>query len=83
MRAINDTVVIKEIKEAHKVSGLDLYAENNQIRYNVGEVITASPNTVLEIGDKVYYDAIAGSVLRFEGKKFLILKERDIAIISE
>lgn len=83
MKAINDTVVIQEVKDAHDASGLELYATNNTIRYNKGVVITASPNTVLSKGDKIYYDAVAGSVLRHEGKKMLVLRERDIAIIDD
>lgn len=83
MKAINDTVVIKTIKEEHEVAGLQLRASNNQIRYNYGEVITASPNTVLKTGDRVYYDSVTGNELRHNGKKYLVLRERDIAIIDE
>lgn len=83
MKAINDTVVIREVKDAHDASGMELYANNNTIRYNKGVVITASPNTVLSEGDKVYYDAVAGSVLRHDGDKLLVLRERDIALIDD
>lgn len=83
MRAINDFIVIKTISSTHEVGGIEYSTENNQIRYNYGEVLNASPNTVLKEGDKVYYDAIAGSELRHEGKKLLILRERDIAMIDE
>ena len=83
MRAINDTVVVVTLKDTHESNGLQLRAENNSIRYNYGEVITASPNTVLKTGDKVYYDSGAGSQLRHEGEKYLVLRERDIAIIDE
>ena len=58
MKAINDTVVIKALKESHEVAGgLELHSHNNAIRYNYGEVITASEHTVLKAGDKVYYDS--------------------------
>lgn len=83
MRAINDTVVVEVSKTEHDASGLQLSTANNTIRYNKGTVITAAPNTVLAAGDSVYYDAIAGSILRHEGKKLLVLRERDIAIIDE
>lgn len=83
MKAINDTVVIKTLKESHESNGLELYSKNNQIRYNYGEVITASPNTVLKTGDKVYYDSVSGSELRHDGAKYLVLRERDIALIDE
>lgn len=83
MKAINDAVVIKVLNESHTIGGIDYGSKNNGIRYNYGEVVTASPNTVLNAGDKVYYDSVAGSDLRHEGKKFLVLRERDIAIIDE
>ena len=83
MRAVNDAVVIETIQDTHDVGGLDLRADGNQIRYNYGLVITASPNTVLKEGDKVYYDSVAGSKLRIEGKQYLVLRERDIALIDD
>ena len=83
MKAINDTVVVKILRETHEAGGLQLHSSNNDVRYNLGEVITASPNTVLEDGDHVYYDGAAGSVLRHNGKKFLILRERDIRMIVD
>ena len=82
-KAINDAVVVKTTKETHEVGGLITRAENNSIRYNLGEVIAASPKTVLVVGDRVYYDSVAGSVLRHEGDKYLVLKERDIALILD
>lgn len=84
LRAINDTVVVKTLKEEHEdANGLILRAKSNSIRYNYGEVVTASPNTVLKVGDKVYYDSVSGNILRHEGEKFLILKERDISLIVD
>lgn len=83
MKPINDFLVIKVLKVSHESGGLELYSENNKIRYNYGEVVDASTNTVLKAGDKVYYDAIAGSELRHDGERFLVLKERDIALIDE
>lgn len=84
MKAINDTVVIKVLKNSHETeSGLELYSSNNGIRYNYGEVITASEHTVLKAGDRVYYDSVAGSPLRHEEEKYLVLRERDISIIDE
>lgn len=84
IKAINDCVVVKKLKDQHEVAGgIELHASNNSIRYNFGEVVTASPNTVLKVGDKVYYDSVAGSNLRHEGEKFLVLRERDISIIAE
>ena len=84
MRPINDTVVVKKIKDHHETeSGVELYSGNNSVRYNYGVVVSASDKTLLKSGDKVYYDSIAGSVLRHEGDKLLVLQERDIAIIDE
>lgn len=84
MKAINDTVVIKVLKNSHETeSGLELYSSNNGIRYNYGEVITASEHTVLKEGDRVYYDSVSGSKFLHNGEKLLVLRERDIAIIDD
>ena len=66
MKAINDTVVIKVLKTSHETDhGLELYSDNNGIRYNYGVVVTASEHTVLNSGDKVYYDSVSGSKLLY------------------
>ena len=83
MKAINDTVVVKILRESHDANGLQLHSSNNDIRYNLGEVIAASPNTVLEDGEHVYYDSAAGGVLRHNGEKFLLLREKDIRMVVD
>lgn len=83
MKPINDYIILETLKESHTTGGLELHSKNNQIRYNYGKVVNASDRTVLKSGDKVYYDGIAGSELRHDGKKYLILRERDIALIDE
>ncbi len=84
MKPINDTVVVKKLKDSHTTeSGLDLYSDNNGIRFNYGEVIASSEQNVVKTGDKVYYDSVAGSKLMHEGDKFLVLRQRDIAIIDD
>ena len=84
MKAINDTVVLKELKASHETdSGLELYSSNNGIRYNYGEVIASSELNVVKAGDKVYYDSVSGSKLIYDGKQLLVLRERDIAIIDD
>ena len=84
MKPINDCLVLKKIKDKHETeSGLELYSENNGIRYNYGEVIASSENNTVRSGDKVYYDSVAGSKLIHNGEKLLVLRERDIAIIDD
>ena len=84
MKPINETVVLKNVKNKHETeSGLELYSENNGIRYNYGEVIASSESNTVKTGDFVYYDAVAGSKLIHNGEKLLVLRERDIAIIDD
>ena len=84
MKPINDCLVLKKLKDKHTTeSGLELYSDNNQIRYNYGEVLHSSENNIVKAGDLVYYDSVAGSKLIHNGKKLLVLRERDIAIIDE
>ena len=84
MKAINDTVVLKVLKASHETdSGLELYSDNNNIRYNYGEVVASSEHNVVKAGDKVYFDSVSGSKLIYNGDKLLVLRERDIAIIDD
>ena len=84
MKPINDTIVLRKLKDHHNTdSGLELYSQNNNIRYNYGEVVASSERNVVKAGDKVYYDSVSGSLLRHEGEKLLVLRERDIAIIDD
>ena len=84
MTPINDCLVLKTLKDKYESdSGLELYTENNGIRYNYGEVIASSDNNTVKAGDKVYYDSVAGSKLLYNGDKLLVLRERDIAIIDD
>ena len=84
MKPINTTVVIKELKNTYELeSGIELYAKDNNVRYNYGEVVASSESNTVKAGDKVYYDSVSGSQLRHDGEKLIVLRERDIAIIDD
>lgn len=54
----------------------------------IGEVIAVSDATEefvpsVQVGDNVLFEKFAGNEVTFEGEKYLILKEKDLAAIVE
>ena len=77
MTPINDSVVIRVLKNSHETeSGLELHSSNNGIRFNYGEVVASSERNIVKSGDRVYYDSVSGSKLMYNGEKLLVLRER-------
>ena len=85
MKAVGKYIVIKPIKEVNtKTKGGLILAESQRedIRYQEAEVLTpGSDVTLLEKGDKIFYDKHAALNVDIEGKVFKIIKEKDIVII--
>ena len=85
MKAVGKNIVIKNIEgKTTKTSGGLILAEKQRedIRYQEAEVlIPGSDITLLEKGDKIFYDKHAALKVDIEGKVFLIIKEQDIVII--
>ncbi len=84
MKPINKYIIIKEIKEELKTStGLLLSAEDSdKFRYKKGEVIAPGTEvTVINKGDKVYYDKRAGHSMLVNDNPVTIILERDVVVV--
>ena len=85
MKAVGYFVVIEEIKESvKKTSGglllTDLHTQD--IRYVKGKVISPGPGCQgVEAGDIVLYDRSAGHGVEIDEKFYLVMEERNIALI--
>lgn len=83
MRALGSFVVIKkEVEEVKSQSGLIMTEfTDKSIRYKLGEIISAGEDVFgLDTGDKVYYDSAAGSEIRIEGEKLIVVPDRQVVV---
>ncbi len=85
MKAIGHFIVIKEIKESVKKTdgGLLLTDKHTQdIRYIKGTVISPGVGVKgVSEGDTILYDRHAGHGIELDGEFFLVITERDIALV--
>jgi co-chaperonin GroES (HSP10) len=83
MRALGSFVVIKkEVEEVKSQSGLIMTEfTDKSIRYKLGEIISVGEDVFgLDKGDKVYYDSAAGSEIRIEGEKMIVVPDRQVVV---
>jgi len=72
MKAVGKYIVIKELHDKQR----------EDIRYQEAEVLNpGSDVTLLNKGDKIYYDRHAGFNIEIKDKMFKVIKEQDIVII--
>jgi len=84
MKAIGSFVVIETEKEEVKNSmGLIMTEANEKsIRYKLGKVKSVGDDVNgLSVGDSIYYDSAAGSDVRIDGQRLVVIHDRNIAIV--
>lgn len=83
MKAVGDYIVVidQPVKQTDSLGLVVTELSDNNIRYIVGEVVSVG-GLVKEIkeGSKVYFDKVAGSNFRVEGKRYKAIRERDVVI---
>ena len=85
MKAIGSFVVVETEKEEVKNSmGLIMTEANEKtIRYKLAKVKSVGDDvTGIVVGDSVYYDSAAGSDIRIEGQRLVVVHDRNIAIVA-
>lgn len=85
MKAINNYIIIKKIKEEPKKSnGLILTeSQNKDVRYLKGEVISVGNLTEgLNEGNIIYYDRHAGHGIEFDNSLFHVIRQQDVVIVE-
>ena len=85
MQAVNDYVIIDMIKEGpKKVGGLILTDETDETnRYKKANVIsTGNDVPIVNKGDIIYYDAIAGHDITYNNTMYKVIRARDIVIVE-
>ena len=85
MKAIGKYIVIKPIKEQDKKTkgGLILAeSQREDIRYRKAEVVEPGTDvSVLDKGDKIYYDRAAGFDVEIQKNIYKVIQEHDVVIM--
>lgn len=84
MKAIGSFVVIEAEKEEVKNQMGLIMTESNEksIRYKLGKIKSIGDNIDgLNIGDRVYYDSAAGSDIRIDGQRLVVINDRNVAVV--
>jgi chaperonin GroES len=85
MKAINDYVVVDQVKEApKKVGGLLLTDDtDSDNRYKKATVVSAGNLAdIIKEGSTVMYDKHAGHDVSYEGAFYRVIKLRDIVLVE-
>lgn len=85
MKAIGSFVVVEAEKEEVKNSmGLIMTEANEKsIRYKLAKVKSVGDEVNgINMGDNVYYDSAAGSDIRIDGQRLVVIHDRNIAIVA-
>jgi co-chaperonin GroES (HSP10) len=85
MKAVNNYIIIKKIKESTKmVGGLELTEkQNSDVRYLKAEVISCGPLVIgVEAGDIIRYDKHAGHGIEWNQELFHVISIGDVVIVE-
>ena len=85
MKAVNNYIVIKKIKEApKKIAGLELTEkQNSDVRYLKAEVVSCGPMVIgVEAGDTIRYDKHAGHGIEWQDELFHVISVGDVVIVE-
>ena len=85
MKAINDYVIVDIIKKGpKKVGGLILTDETDETnRYKKANIISAGNDvTIVNKGDTIYYDAVAGHDIAYDNEIYRVIRSRDIVLVE-
>ncbi len=85
MKAVNNYIIIKKIKEApKKVAGLELTEkQNSDVRYLKAEVVSCGPLVIgVEAGNIIRYDKHAGHGIEWHDELFHVISVGDVVIVE-
>lgn len=86
MRALNNIIILEEIKEETVLdSGLIIPEnESKKMKYNKGKVITFGPDVkAVQEGDVIYYDKHRAYSTAMEGRDVTVIREIDGIVVVD
>lgn len=83
MRAVNNYIIIKAIKEEQTTDSGFIIQDDTEFRYLKGEIVSTGDKTeAVKCGDIIYYDKHAGHDIIFDGKSYVVIKQQDVVIVE-
>lgn len=91
LKPLGDRVVIRVLEQEEKTASGIFLPDTAKEKPSQGEVVTVGPGKLqddgkrvaldVKVGDKIIFSKYAGTEVKFEGTKYLIVSERDILAI--
>lgn len=93
LKPLGDRVLIEVAKEEEKTVGGIVLTSASKEKPQTGSIVAVGDGRVLDngekvavavqVGDTVMFEKYAGSEVKYEGKEYLIVHEKDIVAIVE
>lgn len=93
LKPLGGRVIVEPIEQEEMTAGGIILPETAKEKPQEGKILAAGPGDrdedgeripmEVEVGDKVLYAKYAGTEVKVDGKKLLILKETDILAVVE
>ncbi len=93
LKPLGDRVVVLVVEEQEETVGGIVLASNAKEKPQSGKIVAVGEGTrtpegkllplTVKVGDVVVYDKYAGSEVKYEGEKYLVLHEKDLMAIAE
>ena len=91
LKPLGDRVVIRVLEQEEKTASGIFLPDTAKEKPSQGEVVAVGPGKLqddgkrvaldFKVGDKIIFSKYAGTEVKFEGTKYLIVSERDILAI--
>ena len=91
LKPLGDRVVIRVLEQEEKTASGIFLPDTAKEKPSQGEVVAVGPGKVqdngqrvaldVKVGDKIIFSKYAGTEVKYEGKEYLIVSERDILAI--
>lgn len=93
LKPLNDRVVLEVVEQEKVSTGGLVLTTNAKVKPQNGTVVAVGTGYILDngsktplsvqIGDQVIFEQQAGTVVAYQGKDYLVLREKDIIAIVE
>jgi chaperonin GroES len=93
LKPLGDRVILQQQEEEEQTIGGIVIANNAKEKPQSGKVVAVNDGRVLDngtkvdpsvkVGDQVLFDKYAGTEVKYQGDKYLVLHEKDIVAIED
>lgn len=83
MKAVGNYIIVtdKEVVQKNSLGLIISETADHNIRYIEGLVISKGDSVKsVEVGDRIYFDKVAGSKIRLRGEKYIAIREGDVVV---